>query len=298
MLLAVLSLAIAPVPPQAPEDAYRRVVTRALERAQENLVASLDFVVDHSRWEDPWVLRSPHYEVRTTRSYAQARTLSTSLEFMHAEFEKLLGPAPAREEPFDVWVMPDLTAYNRQGESSGDHSSLLGSFFADQLPERPVIALHDSNPTQLGMWVTHSALHQWVHAAHGERAPTWVSEGLASYFALYWDWGYGARELERQKAAGRLLPLERLMGETLPAYRADPNLRFLQLGMLFHFLLNSCEATKNGATGDPTSGPFQEFLRLAVRGQDTRKSEFMLSLADGAIELLQEEFEGHVFELK
>lgn len=296
MLLATLLLALAPQGART-EAAYRRVVTQALARAQEQLAAGSDFAVDHSRWEDPWVLRSPHYEVRTTKSYAQARTLSQSLEFMHAEFEQLLGPAPAREGTFRVWILPDLAAYNQLGNSAGDHSSLLGSFYASEHAERPVASYQSSNATLLGMWVTHSAVHQYLETHHGAGAPTWVAEGLASYFALYWDWAYGTREFERLKLAGKLIPLERLMSEALPAYRAAPEERFLELGMLFHFLLNSCEATRNGATGDPTTGPFQEFLRLAVRGQDTRATDFMLSLED-ALELLQEEFEGHVFELK
>jgi hypothetical protein len=296
MLLAAWLLVLAP---QAAGQGglYGTVVTRALGRAQAQLAASTKFEVDHSRWEDPWIVRTEHYEVRTTRSYAQAASLAKSLEFMRVEFEKLLGPAPAREGRHAVWIMPDLAAYNQKGESAGDHSSLLGSFHAVEFPERPVVALQSRNATELGMWVTHSATHQYVASAFGERAPTWVAEGLASYFALYWDWNYGAEELARQAKAGRLLPLERLFAEPLPAYRADPHVRFLQLGMLFHFLLNSCEATRNGATGDPETGPFREFLRLAVRGEDTRRTDFAESL-EGTLDLLQAEFEEHEFEFK
>lgn len=294
-----LALALALLPQDhTPSAAYQRVVGAALARAQTKLEAGLVLEVDHSSWDDPWIVRTPRYEVRTTKSRGQAATLAKSLEFMHAEFEKLLGPAPAREERHRVWVVPDLAAYNQLGDAhGGDHSSVLGSFFAPDHPERPVIAMQSSNATLLGMWVTHSAAHQYVQAAFGERAPTWVSEGLASYFALYWDWSYGARELARLRTARRLVPLATLLQENLPAYRQAPDVRFIQLGMLFHFLLNSCEATRDGVDGDPATGPFREFLRRAVRGEDTRETDLALTLEE-ALDLVEEEFLAHEFEPK
>jgi hypothetical protein len=293
MLLALL-LTLAPQA-TATDAAYRRVVAGALARAQESLAASADFAIDHSRWDDPWVLRSEHYEVRTTKSYAQARTLSKNLEYMYGEFEKLLGQTPPRAEPYRVWVFPDLAAYNQFGNQNGaEHSSLLGSFFSSGHAERPVVTYQSANATLLGMWITHAAVHQYLETTRGTRALVWVSEGLASYFALYWDWSYGARELERIERSD-FVPLERLFAEPLSAYLHNPDDRFLQLGMLFHFLLNSCEGTKNGAAGDPASGPFQEYLRLAVRGQDTRETDFEQSL-EGTLELLEEEFKAHEFD--
>lgn len=290
-------LLLAALPGDRPGDLYGKVVSEALERAQTRLAASTPLVFDHSRWEDPWIVRSEHYEVRTTKSFGQAAAVARDLEFMHAQFEALLGPTPPREARHAVWIAPDLATYNALGANAGDHSSLLGSFFASEKPERPVIAMQTNNATLLGMWVTHSATHQYLGEAFGERAPVWVAEGLASYFALFWDWRYGARELERLKSTRALLPLERLFDESLPAYRSAPDARFLELGMLFHFLLNSCEATRDGATGDPATGPFREFLRLAVRGGDTRSTDFAQSL-EGTLDLLQDEFEGHVFEFK
>ena len=80
----------------------------------------------------------------------------------------------------------------------------------------------------------------------------------------------------------------------LAAYATEPDDRFIELGMLFHFLLNSCEATRDGATGDPTTGPFREFLRAAVRGQDVSESEFLQTFEEAA-GLLEEEFRSFDF---
>jgi hypothetical protein len=145
------------------------------------------------------------------------------------------------------------------------------------------------------MWVTHSATHQYLEQTFGNAMPTWVSEGLASYFALYWDWEYGKRELRRLIDAGRLVPLRRLVAEPLPAYVGSADARFIELGMLFHFLLNYCEGTKLGAAGDPDDGPFLQFLRASVRGQDTSKLVFVQTVEEAA-ELLEEDFKDCAFE--
>lgn len=280
-----------------PESLYRRVVGRALERAKANLVAAADLDVDHSRWEDPWVVVSEHYEVRSTKSYAQARTIADSSEFLRGEFVKLLGEGTSggRTTRQKIWILPNISDYNRFGNENGaEHSSMLGSYYASDDPAQPVATYENGNPTQLGMWITHSAVHQFLEQNFGIQRELWVDEGLASYFALFWDWAYGAKELERLEKSRAFIPLARLVRDPLQAYVAKPHEHFIELGMLFHFLLNSCEATRNGATGDPTTGPFQEFLRLAVRGQDVSGTEFMASFEE-ASDLLEEDFKNFDF---
>jgi hypothetical protein len=277
----------------APADLYARVVRSARERVESEFLATASFEVDHSRWEDPWVVRSLRFEVRTTLTYAQGAKIAKSLEFLLGEFERIVGALPPRDAPFRIWIFPNLGAYNQFGTDFGaEHSSLLGSFFSTQSPDQPVATYQTSNPTLLGMWITHSAVHQWLETSFAAQPPVWVSEGLASYFALYWDWAYGARELDRIEASPSWVPLERLMRDPLAAYLERPEDRFVELGMLFHFLLDACEATRNAPDGTP--GTFQEFLRLAVRGQDTSQTDFVLSL-EGALDLLEDEFKNHDF---
>lgn len=276
-------------------DPYQRVVARALERAQGELLAATSFIVDHSKWEDPWMVTTEHYQVRTTASYALASEIAVNLEFMHGEFVKLLGQGNAPPGKLPVWIFPTLAAYNAFGQENGaEHSSLLGSFYSSQHAEGPVVTYQIGNKTQLGMWITHSAVHQYLEHAFGDLAPVWVSEGLAGYFALFWDWAYGARELERIQKAKLFVPLERIVREPLQAYAGKPNERFTELGMLFQFLLHSCEATKDGSDAPDAGGTFREFLRAAVRGQETSTTEFAQSFAD-AHALLEEDFKAFAF---
>jgi hypothetical protein len=296
--LLLLSLIAGPVQGASaakPPDLYRRAVARALERAQAELATGLRFDVDHSRWEDPWVVTTPHYEVRTTASYAQAAEVARSLEFMHGEIVKLLGEGRAPAGPRRVWILPSIGEYNRFGEQHGaEHSSMLGCFFAADHPEQPIVSYQNGNATLLGMWLTHGAVHQHLAQGFGPQRELWIEEGLASYFALFWDWSYGARELERIQGTRGFVPLARLVREPLQAYVGQAHERFIELGMLFHFLLNHCEATKNGAAGDPTTGPFQEFLRAAVRGQGVAETEFVQTFEE-ASELLEQDFKAFPF---
>jgi hypothetical protein len=291
LLLALVPLA----PPSGTKDLYARVVSRAVERTQKELLSGIDFEVDHSRWEDPWVVRTAHFELRTTHSYAQAAELGRSLEFLRERWVELLGEGQASAAPQRIWVFPTIGDYNRFGNEVGaEHSSLLGCFYADQHPEQPVATYQNGNPTLLGMWVTHGALHQFLAQSFGPQRLTWVDEGLAAYFALFWDWSYGAEQLERIERGSSYVPLARLLADPIQAYANRPDDRFIQLGMLFYFLLDACEATKNGATGDPTTGPFQEFLRAAVRGQDVDDSEFLQTIEE-ATELLEQDFKDFDF---
>jgi hypothetical protein len=284
-----------PGPEDGADSPYRRVLRKALREAQKNLVAGLDLVVDHSTWADPWVVESEHFSVRTTVGYAYGAQIARDLEYMRGEWIRLLGEGRPITERGAVWIHPTLGEYNRFGGSFAEHSSMYGSFYAAGAPESPVATFYDSNRTRLGMWVTHSATHQYLERSFGRSMPTWVSEGLASYFALYWDWDYGKRELARLEQSGRLVPLRKLIFDALPAYVGSAEERFLELGMLFHFLLNYCEGTRIGADGDPSTGPFLEFLRATVRGQDTSKLAFVATIEEAA-ELLEEDFKSCRFD--
>jgi hypothetical protein len=299
LALVSLALALAPAAPlQRParsgQEAYRRVVASALARAQAALASSVSLDVDHSRWEDPWVVTSANFEVRTTHSYVQAFELAKNLEFLRSEFVRLLGEGRKPSGPAHIWVFPTMGEYNTFGGPYGEHSSILGSFFATDQAELPVATFYDGNWTQLGMWVTHSALHQHLAREFGRTPETWIDEGLASYFALAWDWKYGASQFAELAKARRLIPLERLLSDPIQAYVQRPHERFIELGMLFRYLLEVCEATKDDPSSDPPRGPFRDFLRAAVRGEPLAQSEFAGILASDA-DVLEEDFRAFDF---
>jgi hypothetical protein len=273
---------------------YTRVLAGATERAQAELLAGIQLWKDHSRWEDPWIVESKHYSVRTTASHFVAAKIASDLEFMFGEFQRLLGSPFEPTQRFQIWIFPTIGDYNSFGANSDEHSSMYGAFYATQAPESPVATCYTPNTNLLGMFVTHGATHQFMENAFGGQPPTWIAEGLASYFSLYFGWAHGATELARLVHSGRFIPLEQLLDAPLPAYMDRPDERFIELGMLFNYLLNEREDTRIGAGGDPATGPFLEYVRAVLRGRNISQLDVAPLLAED-IEILEQDFKAHDF---
>ncbi|MFO0981945.1 MAG: hypothetical protein U1E76_09420 [Planctomycetota bacterium] len=256
----------------SPAQLYERAVRKTIEQAAELVQRAATLWEDHSTWDHAWQVRTAHYSVRTTHSRYLANDLAQGLEQMLGHFQRLLATSYAPSEPLAILIFPSLTDYNQFGRQFGQHSSIYGSFYADEQPERAVATYYTSNTTLLRMWVTHSAAHQFIdHALRKHAAPTWIEEGLASYFALYWDYRFGVQELARMKRANQLLPLENLLASPLEQYGTNPDGRFLELAMWFTYMLQFREDTKSVEHDDGSvSAPFADYLRLQLEGKSTR----------------------------
>ena len=272
----------------------RTCVSTAVVRAQTQYWSTVELVEDHSTWETAWEVSSDHYRVRTTHSHFLAQDLAQGLESMLAHYQSLFGTDFAPARPLPVFVHETIAEYNQFGNDHGaEHSSILGAFYASQHPEAPVAAVYTANSTLLRMSVTHAATHQFVEAAFGNRPAVPIDEGLASYFSLFWDWGYGASEHRRFQERDSFLPLARLLREDLADYVSNPHDRFMQLGMFFHYLLNVRESTRTASEG--ATPPFMEYVRAVVRGQDPRTLPFAELLASD-LETLEADFRETAFE--
>jgi len=275
-----------------------RALETALARAEEELLRTKDLVVDHTSWDDPWIVRSDRYEVRTTANYFLAARLGRDLDFLFDEFGRLLDYtdyAPAQKLP--IWIYPGIDQYNALGDSGDEHSSFYGSFYADFDPARPVATYFDPNLTRLGMNVTHSACHQYLRQAFGTEPPLWVSEGLASYFALFWDWSWGNQQFRRLATTPAWIPLRDLVGDSLPDYLANGEERTIELGMLFHYLLHSVPETRIPDQGEPEpDASFRAYLRDLVRGGDGSDTGFARFVEEaGGLRALEEGFQAYEF---
>ncbi len=297
--LALVSLTVSPSSgPLAGEDPFRRALREATRRAQQKLIEEAELHVDHSTWEDPWVVESENYVVRTTDSYYLAADIGAGLDTMLGHFRALLGSEFDPPDRMRVLILPDLAAYNSFGDDHGaEHSSFYGSFFPAGHPEFPVAAMHNPNPTLLRMFITHSAVHQFVHYAYPRaQPPTWLSEGLAAYFSLFWDSAYGEREIralvakfepteegggsllgrllgrgEDSASGGDYIPLPELLNAPLSAYTDRSHARLIELGMLFTYLVAFREDTRTTFDNDGVlRAPFAEYLRAMLEGGDFR----------------------------
>lgn len=287
-----------PTPNPTPATGYELAVQAGLARAQAALEKAVDIVEDHSTWERAWEVSSEHYTVRTTHSHWLGAQLAFGLDRMLEHFRTILAPGFTPNERFVVHVFPDVATYNTFGEQFGEHhSSIYGSFWAGQSPQPVVAAVEDSNLVRLQMAVTHSALHQFVARAFpGQRPATWIEEGLASYFALYWAPEYGIDEHLRLVESKDTVSLARLLPAGIDAYGADTHDRFMQLGMLFTWLLHYREDTRMPAESQARveqPGRFAAYLRTILRGERV-SDEAMVALVNDRAGL-QEAFRAERF---
>jgi len=265
---------------------YRSSVDKALERVREELAQSVTLYKDHSSWSDPWVVQHGPFVVRSTASWFFSDQAARNLETMLGHFEALLDrPFPTNENR-NVFVFPDIDGYNSFGDRYGFHSSILGSFYASQDPQRPIASYYHENPTQVGMWLTHAASHMYVTRLAARELPLWMDEGLASYFAYYhWAYPYGVDELARLAAAGSLTDLDDLFGAIIDTYTAtNSHERFVQLGLLMAFLIHHYEPSSSPL--DPVRpGSFVEYLRKAMRGERLTRHPMHALVQDPMTEL-------------
>lgn len=282
-IVAGLATAIAPVDasgapagrsPAERIDPYRRAIDQAIDRAEERLLRTVEPYAAHTTWEDPWVVTTEHYVVRTTRSHYFGQVLGRGLDTMIGFYQQALRTDWVPARPFSVDVLPDLQRYNEFGDQFGaEHSSFYGSFYAAGNPQRPVAALYDPNFVRLRRTLTHSAAHQYIAAAFPAQAPVWVSEGLAKYFELHWNFEAGIADFRRVQADNRLwIPLDDLLGASIQEYGDRTSTRLLQLGALFTYLYSYRDETRTvWQDGQIVAAPFGDYLNALLSGRDVRR---------------------------
>ena len=243
---------------------------RALQRAAAEIARRTELYEDHSTWENAWVVESDHYIVRTTASWFLAKDVASGLDAMYGHFCETLGLEKGPAGRMRIDLLPDLAAYNKLGQNYDQHSSFYGSFYADKESGSPVAVAPERDPTLLRMHATHGALHQFLAAAFpGRTPPTWVVEGLASYFSIYWNYGWGLSQFEQVHTEGNLVPLGRLFREDVAAYVQRPHGHMMELGMLFYYLLRFREETRTTLPEEEEQrAPFRDWLLATLRGRD------------------------------
>ena len=270
-----------------PTALYERVMERALSQAETDLLAGKDFWVDHSTWSNAWLVESEHYSVRTTVNRYVAQKIANDLEFMLSQFQAILDTNFTPAQRFEIWILPTLPDYNTEGANADEHSTFYASFVSGT----HVATYYSPNLSELGMWVTHSAFHQFFSAAFRRTAPLWIAEGLAGYFALYWDWQWGAVQFERIKSSN-YTPIQSLVSAPLAAYTED---RVIELGMFFKYLLHYRDDTRLAGEGEAEpDASFVSFLRQALRGGGS-DTAFYQAVMRGDLDALDAEFRAFEF---
>ncbi|MHC5063717.1 MAG: hypothetical protein ACYTG5_07070 [Planctomycetota bacterium] len=249
---------------------YRQAIADAVARARESVEAKQNLKVDHSTWANPWRVKTEQIEIVTTESYGAGLATAKGQETMLQAMADLLNPEFTPTEPFVVFVAPNLGQYNNLNGNADARSSIYGSYYNTGIQERPVVTYQQQNPTLQQMYITHGLSNAFVRRAfNSPNLPAWIDEGLGSYFALWWSRTWGPSELKRITEQGQYIPLSRLLSDPITSYTpADTHQRFIELGMLFTYLLHHREDTRSEwADEEWIPGGFARYLRRQLSGE-------------------------------
>lgn len=250
---------------------YRQALAKSIARAQAELHQQLDLRVDHSTWADPWHIKTENIEVVIAGSYGAGMAIARDQEELLASMIALIKPGFAAGEPFKIFVTPGINEYNALNSGAGARSSIYASFYDAAHAERPVITYRQQNSTLMRMAITHGLSNAFLQRAFpNQNHPAWLDEGLGSYFALWWSQTWAAEELARMIEQGQFIPLARLLDDPIGSYTAaDTQARFIELGMLFNYLLHYRQDTRSELVdGEMVAGDFARYLQARARGDE------------------------------
>jgi hypothetical protein len=232
------------------------LVLQALKLTPQDTQAVVDANVNEFKTD--WgnrarTLTSKHYTVLTTMDAADAKRLALYMDGIFEEYQKRLVFNEKITDRFVVKVFSDRDEYLSAGAPS-----FSGAYFSPR--DRELVGYRTPTFDDMLRPLYHEGMHQFLHF-YVPNPPTWFDEGLAKYFesakpmriqmattapsyivgGKLPDEGDYAR---RYAAAGRLVPLERLIAMSKQDfYTQHPTLNYVQAWAFTHLLVESGNET-------------------------------------------------------
>lgn len=225
---------------------------------------------DHRSWDQAWVMRSPHFMIRTTAGNREAaRTLELLEKARTVFFETLGGRMKAAEYRLGLYLFTSA-ADAEAVRSKVPGTPVLFGFFN---PSTNIAYLHAGDENTL----LHELAHQLAHNAMGHETWSllqqadvrsdspdnyWVMEGLAVYFGGLKFESTGPVFRAPRNRSGLTLPAMReFLGYDQGAFSRNAGLHYALAGELTRYLME--------ADGGRRRDAFLNFVREYYLGNST-----------------------------
>lgn len=257
-------------------EAFGWIPKAEAEQARQAVETTTDLSAkdgDHRSWDVAWVVRSPHFLLRTTVGHREATRVLDLLEKAREVFFKTLG---ARMKPFDYRVGIYLLSSAEDAEAvrakviDSPSGQLFGGFFNSVTN---IAYLHAGDDTTL----LHELTHQLAHNAMGHETWSllqqadvrsdspdnyWVMEGLAVYFGgLKLEAGGPVFRAPRNRSDLNVPDFREFLGYDQSAFSKDPGLCYAVSGELTRYLME--------ADGGRRRDAFLDFVKEYYLGNST-----------------------------
>lgn len=267
---------------------------------------------------EPWTFESkpgfvyatPNYRLFTTvQSPLLVSRLPSFMETALAQYRSVLGPLPGPPGPMESYVLATRPQWVRFTQRLlGPQAEAFLKIQRGGFATRGYAVLYDVGMRDTFSLAAHEGWHQYTQRSFRQSLPVWLEEGIATYMegyrwdqqnagaAVFWPWANSERfeQLRRAHAAGRLMPVDRLLTtspQELLAGRLQPSARvFLRPGIdvpggLLPGMDASVDAIVDAATDDALNFYAQvwamvHFLREGENGK--YREQFAATLADAA----------------
>jgi len=310
-LLVVGAASAAVVLRTPPSDPVAKVADEVFDDALQDVHASVlsgELRAKRRTIDDPWVVRTRHYEVHACRGRHLAAWAAQSLEAQLGWMQGFLESGTP-DEPFQVRIYPDLASYNALGEEYDARSSITGAFFANR-PQDGFIATYESDNYNVMLEnLAYGAFLQYADFLAPDReVAVALEQAMASYFGSIANSQLRLYRLEQFEAirdgaegAAPWTPVPILLVMGLDGFAADGGdggvtlgrARRTQLAQLIRFLFRHHPETR--ATEDGP-GLFRDYVARTFKGEDTTDhpllDEFMTAEKLIEIDAALREFRG------
>jgi len=276
-----------------PRDPVAEVAQEVFEGALRDVHASAlegDLRARRRPIDDPWVVRTEHYEVHASRDRQLAAWVARSLEVQLAAMQRFLDTDRAPDERFRVTVFPDLAAYNALGEDYDARSSIAGAFYANSPPHDFVATYESDNYNVMLENLVYGAFLQYADSlAPGRGVATALDQAMASFFAANANPELARFRFEqfvaiRDEADGAapwtsvgallLMGLDGFASNEGAAGATLGRARRTQLAQLVTFLTQHHPDTSGDGDGP---GMFQDYVAKTYTGQNATEHPFLTS---------------------
>ncbi len=265
-----------------PREEARALAARTVDLARlppPSAWAALD--ASHRQWADAWVVRTPHYAIRSNKPLAEIVARAKLCEMFHTAFFDLARGACAKpSERLGIYWLADQADYDRYLAAAMKDSKFSAHQIAGFYDHASRICLVQSRPSaeappggavspEAGTML-HECVHQILHLAHAGSFPTqlpfiqahpneqvhfWAVEGIACLFeASRLEGGklhlnrQGARyaDLGRHYASGWRPDLARwmAMGQTRFMEETSAAANYRMAAGFAHFLVHCADGRK------------------------------------------------------
>ena len=247
-------------------------------------------------------IRSKHYRIETDVGRRFARVARQHMENMLSAYRRTMPQfGQSLDQTFHVKIFRRQSDYNEVAPSmahgSGgifmSHKRMLAAFMENRTPDSVFRTLY------------HEGFHQYLYQTVGPRAPLWVNEGLAEYFAEgTWNgngFTLGQVPLKRlhvlRKAIRRnnIVPLNRLVEmdtkewtRNIRINKSRASLQYSEAWSFVHFLLHGA--------GSGGGRRLMNYLKALSRGTDADRA--FQEHFGGDMRALQAAWKKYVFRLQ